>query len=136
MTGNVRAGVKRISHAGHGVEPGDEIARLSTDAGESAGRQDLAVCLYCNCIDGVVRVRIETGVERAVALRRAMRLRVTDAPPLGASAVKLPPIRILPSGWTTTASTVPFAFGSKPSSADCARAAVTKQTIRANEVRS
>src|ERR1044071_9839578 len=49
---------------------------------------------------------------------RAMWLRVTGGPPLGESVVKPPPIRILPSGWTTTTSTGPFAFGSKPSSAE------------------
>ncbi len=63
---------------------------------------------------------------------RAMRLRATAAPPLGERVVKLPPIRILPSGWTTTTKTVPFAFGSKPSSAFCARADVARQTINAN----
>ena len=52
---------------------------------------------------------------------RAMWLRVTGAPPLGESVVKSPPIRILPSGWTTTTRIVPLAFGSKPSSADCPR---------------
>jgi hypothetical protein len=35
------------------------------------------------------------------ALRRAIRLRVTEAPPLGERVIKLPPIRIFPSGWTT-----------------------------------
>src|SRR5438128_10668031 len=50
---------------------------------------------------------------------RAMWLRVTAAPPLGESVVKSPPIRILPSDWTTTTRTTPLAFGSKPSSADC-----------------
>ena len=48
----------------------------------------------------------------------AMWLRVTGDPPLGESVVKPPPIRILPSGWTTTTYTGPFAFGSKPSSAE------------------
>ena len=68
---------------------------------------------------------------------RAMRLRVTAAPPLGESVVKSPPIRILPSGWTTTTRTVPFAFGSKPSSADCPRTAAPpasstqRKTVRA-----
>src|SRR5437667_95094 len=57
-------------------------------------------------------------------LSRAMWLRVTVAPPFGASAVKSPPIRILPSGCTTTTFTVSFAFGLKPSRADCARICV------------
>src|SRR4051812_49015173 len=48
-----------------------------------------------------------------------MWLRVTVGPPLGASVVKSPPRRIFPSGWTTTTSTNPLAFGSNPSSADC-----------------
>src|SRR5438445_754971 len=52
-----------------------------------------------------------------------MWLRVTAAPPLGESVVKLPPIRILPSDWTTATRTTSFAFGSKPSSADCPRTA-------------
>src|SRR5258708_31503242 len=52
-----------------------------------------------------------------------MRLRGTAAPPLGESVVKLPPRRIFPSGWKTTTVTRPFAFGSKPSSADCPRTA-------------
>src|SRR5438094_8117423 len=42
-----------------------------------------------------------------------MRLRVTPK-----TLVKPPPIRILPSGWRTTTYTGPFAFGSKPSSAE------------------
>src|SRR5215510_15013886 len=46
-----------------------------------------------------------------------MQLRVTDAPPLGASALKSPPMRILPSGCMTMVRTRPFALGSKPSSA-------------------
>src|SRR5262249_18619802 len=46
-----------------------------------------------------------------------MQLRVTDAAPLGASALKSPPIRILPSGCITMVRTRPFALGSKPSSA-------------------
>ena len=44
------------------------------------------------------------------------------------TVVKLPPIRILPSGWTTTTLTVPLAFGSKPSSADCPRTAAAIKT--------
>src|SRR5437867_7695819 len=48
----------------------------------------------------------------------ALWLCVTGGPPLGQSVVKPPPIRILPSGWTTTTQIVPFAFGSKPSSAE------------------
>src|SRR6266513_2366114 len=55
---------------------------------------------------------------------RAIWLRVTAIPPLGESVVNSPPIRILPSGCTTTTRTVPFAFGSKPSSADCPHTAV------------
>src|SRR5205807_10506666 len=54
---------------------------------------------------------------------RALWLRATATPPLGESVVKSPPIRILPSGWTTTTRTTSFAFGSKPSSADCPRTA-------------
>src|SRR5262245_11637805 len=46
-----------------------------------------------------------------------MQLRVTDAPPLGARALKSPPMRILPSGCITMVRTRPFALGSKPSSA-------------------
>src|SRR6266446_9659178 len=52
-----------------------------------------------------------------------MWLRVTAAPPLGESVVKSPPIRILPSACTAIDSTLLFAFGSKPSSADCPRTA-------------
>src|SRR5437868_4461657 len=47
-----------------------------------------------------------------------MLLRVTPK-----TVVKEPPMRILPSGWTTATWTSPFAFGSKPSSADCPRTA-------------
>ena len=42
----VRVRVERISQSGHGIEPGDEVARLSADAGERAARQNLAVRLH------------------------------------------------------------------------------------------
>ena len=64
---------------------------------------------------------------------RAMWLRVTTAPPLGASVVKSPPIRILPSGCITTTRMSLFAFGSKPSSADCPRAVAAAPVKRAME---
>src|SRR4051812_22953925 len=48
-----------------------------------------------------------------------MRFRLPLTRLLGAGVLKPPPRRILPSGWTTTTLTRPFAFGSKPSSADC-----------------
>jgi hypothetical protein len=63
-----------------------------------------------------------------LGFNRAMWLRVTAAPPLGESVVKSPPMRILPSGWTTTTRTAPLAFGSKPSSADCPRTAAANKT--------
>ena len=34
----VRVRVERISQAGGGIEPGDVVARLSADAGETAAR--------------------------------------------------------------------------------------------------
>ena len=52
-----------------------------------------------------------------------MLLRVTAIPPFGESVVNPPPIRILPSGWTTTTSATLLVFGLKPSSADCPRTA-------------
>ena len=42
----VRVRVERISQAGRGIEPGDAVARLSADAGETAARQNLAVRLH------------------------------------------------------------------------------------------
>jgi hypothetical protein len=66
-------------------------------------------------------------------LSRAMRLRVTGAPPLGESVPKLPPIRILPSGCTTTARMRLFTFGSKPSSADWPRVVGTPARSTATE---
>ena len=46
---------------------------------------------------------------------RAMWLRVTVAPPFGASVVKSPPAKILPSACTAIEWTSPFAFGSNES---------------------
>ena len=121
-------GLKRISQAGRGIEPGDAVARLSADAvrtAERAARQNLAVRLHRDGIDSTLFAFGLKAVSSVPSgFNRAMRLRVTAAPPLGASVVKSPPIRILPSGWTTTTRTAPLAFGSKPSSADCPRTAV------------
>ena len=44
-----------------------------------------------------------------------MRLRVTAAPPFGASVVKSPPAKILPSACTAIEKTEEFAFGSNES---------------------
>ena len=79
----------------------------------------------CTAIDQTVAFAFGLKAVSSVpsGFSRAMRLRVTAPPPLGESVVKSPPIKILPSGWTTTTRTVLFACGSKPSSADCPRTA-------------
>ena len=38
QTYTVRVRVERISQSGRGIEPGDAVARLSADGGESAAR--------------------------------------------------------------------------------------------------
>src|SRR4051812_47760331 len=69
----------------------------------------------------------KAGSSEPFGFKRAIPLLDTAGPPFGERVVKLPPSRILPSGWTTTARIWPLGFGSKPSRADCARAAETPQ---------
>ena len=52
-------GIERVCQAGRGIEPGEAVARLATDAGESAAHQNLAVRLHRDRIDNIVRVRVE-----------------------------------------------------------------------------
>ena len=66
----VRVRIERISQASGGIEPGNEIARLSANAArEIAARQNLPVRLYRDCRDKTVRVRVESHVERAVRVQ-------------------------------------------------------------------
>ncbi len=69
----VRVRIERIRQTGRGIEPGDIIARLSTDSdpsfAKSAADQNLAVRLHGDCIDTIVRVRVESSVERAVRVQ-------------------------------------------------------------------
>ena len=65
------------------------------------------------------------GCHRGLAWQLWFRVRPT-------TVLKWPPIIILPSGWTTTTSTGPSAFGSKPSNADWPRTvAVSNRNSRA-----
>ena len=66
---SVRVRVERISRSGRGVEPGDAVARLSADVCERTADQNLAVLLHRDRIDIIVRVRVESHVERAVRIQ-------------------------------------------------------------------
>ena len=69
---------------------------------ENAARQNLAVRLHRDCIDSIIRVRVEGGVERAVRVQPGNVVARDRRSAIGESVVKSPPMRILPSGWTTT----------------------------------
>ena len=62
----VRVRIERVGQTCRRVEPSDEAARLSADAPEFAGGQNLSIRLHRNFIHLIVRVRVKGGVERAV----------------------------------------------------------------------
>src|SRR5205823_8047670 len=51
--------IKRIRLASSSIEPGHPVARLTTDACESAPHQNLSIRLHCDSEDRSVCVRIE-----------------------------------------------------------------------------
>ena len=81
-TSCVRTRDKRMDQTGRRIQPGYAISRLSADVGIGAARQNFAVRLHGNRIDGTVCVRVDSKSSVPSIFNRAMWLRTTLKTPL------------------------------------------------------
>ena len=99
----VRVRVERVRQAGRRIKSSNEVALLPANAPEMPP----ARIFPSACNAKVSMVPSASGLKAVSSepsgFSRAMRLRVTDAPPFGARVVNPPAITIFPSGCTTTA---------------------------------
>ena len=100
------------------IQSGNVVARHAQNAGKDAADENLAVRLNGGGVNstGADDAEIERLVEPAVGFQPGDVVARTVAPPFGASVMKTPPARILPSACTAIESTdCPLAFGSNES---------------------